>query len=345
MSADPEYWLGGGPGIVQHDIVRDPYDRRKKPWVNPMLSAKRHSDRKIGSAWSADSRKDFKNAVLAFPFDELEPFAMVTLTYQDDWPRDGKVVQRHFDKLRTKFLYDFGYRPRGMWHLEWTVKGGRRAPHFHCAMEVPRLDPMYDPGLWSAYSRFEQWGFDAWTKIMSKTEYAFTGDARKQREQRTRFNVSPYTYVQLESRSEYFLRKCLGESEQDVVPPDFYNVGKRWGHMSTERRFRYQLCCLNGSKMAHRVVVRLDNDARVPYREHVGARERRRRAREQAMRVAGAASDRKIWTPIYSGPVSKGRRIGGRFARIGGGRSIIERVHLWSMMECGCVFDAGSGAA
>lgn len=121
---------------------------------------------------------------------------MVTLTYPEVYPSDGKTVKAHLkafnERVRRQGWFGLGSY---VWFLEFQERG---APHFHLLMSH-----------WMGKEFIAQ----AWAEITGGSKEACS---------RVEALRSP------ESAGAY-ARKYAIKSEQKTVPTEFMNIGRMWG--------------------------------------------------------------------------------------------------------------------
>jgi len=152
--AQDHYWIGD---------VATGYGR----WLDGQAEAEAirgrvPSRRSRVSSWSAKSRARMLRAYAELDYRAVNAQpgipAMVTLTYPGDWlpvAPSFDVVKAHLRALLDRFQSEYGYRPAGLWKMEFQRRG---APHFHLFLSVP---------VGSRDGRsFERWLSDTWVSVV-----------------------------------------------------------------------------------------------------------------------------------------------------------------------------------
>ena len=132
------------------------------------------------------------------------PFrTMITLTYPDEFPCDGLVVKRHLRaflaalrRRRTDVLY--------LWWLEFQERG---APHIHFLVTKP-----------NANKRSIAWLSETWYRIVD------SGDEKHLRA------GTQIERIRKKDGARRYVNKEASKMRQKIVPQEFRNVGRFWGH-------------------------------------------------------------------------------------------------------------------
>jgi len=161
--------------------------------------------------FSRRSRTNLRLAMAAFPWEEAGArLALITLTYPEVFPMDGKVVRRHVKRFRERWRRAWG-NPIGVWIREFQDRG---APHMHLYVGLPVSCSMEE---------FEAWGSQAWYESVG------SGDSRHRR---WGFDVRPVAFGSVEQNvqrvCDYFWRES-GKYGQKKPPEGFENLGCYWG--------------------------------------------------------------------------------------------------------------------
>ncbi len=294
------FQLMTGPAIVEARARMEP---RKQPL--------RQGTKREVREFSAEARRNLLKAALRFPWDEMGPVALVTLTYPEDFPLDGWVAKWQLDRLWKRWESKFGERPWGLWAMEFQRRG---AIHFHAFLRVPAL-----PGLEEdRYEVLKAWGFGAWSEIVG-----FESDpveAYHHERMGLRFNVSPGWYAGSLSAlgiAEYLVAHA-GKGAQKELPPGLVRPGRFWGAVGERHRRSavetWDLCCEHSLADVMRVLRHLGPRRR--RRKRPSGAQRRRYAewdekRRERVRREIAASRRHQWRPVGGWrKVENGRRFG-----------------------------------
>src|ERR1700681_2895636 len=107
-----------GPGLVQLRFTQ------KGPEERPsVLSGRRDHPDSAVTVFSDRSRRNLQKAALRFRWHELGRLVLVTLSYPDNFPPDGRLVKRQVKELWRRWEREYGERPRGIWGLEFQDRG------------------------------------------------------------------------------------------------------------------------------------------------------------------------------------------------------------------------------
>jgi hypothetical protein len=151
-------------------------------------------------AWSKRSRKRLMFVAMNT---DIEFRTMVTLTYPQAFPKDGKVVKKHLD-LMLKWIKYHALQTNYLWFFEWQQRG---APHVHILLERSLRGLVAVDDISSAWYRICDSGDEKHLLAGTKTE-------------RLRKKNGAIRYA----------LKYASKMRQKKVPADFINVGRMWGH-------------------------------------------------------------------------------------------------------------------
>lgn len=121
---------------------------------------------------------------------------MITLTYPDDYPTDGKLVKTHLDKFKRWIKYK---GIKGFWFLEFQKRG---APHFHLY-----VDKAVKPGELSKY----------WYELVASGDIRHLSAGTQIKQMRETHALAAYA------------QKYAAKADQKEVPEIYQNVGRFWG--------------------------------------------------------------------------------------------------------------------
>ena len=136
---------------------------------------------------------------------------MVTLTYPENFPTDGRIVKSHLERLYARWVRHYGV-PKGMWKQEFQRRG---APHFHCFVGLPQEEELLR--AWLLEARYGSVG-------SGDERHVFNG-----------VDISRWRWGTLgENRSkvgEYFARHGAKgwKSYQNQLPEGYTSPGRWWG--------------------------------------------------------------------------------------------------------------------
>jgi len=189
------------PAIEGIELYRnDAVVVRAKGWSNGV-----ESTRSVIKEFSKASRR--KLAFIASNT-HINFTSMITLTYPREFPNDGKDVKRDFhaflDALRRK-VKDLEY----LWFLEFQKRG---APHIHLLIRGLRVS-----------KENQAWLSQTWYRICA------TGDPLHLRAG-TRLER-----IRKPDGARHYAVKYAFKMKQKVVPENYRNVGRFWGHSKSVR--------------------------------------------------------------------------------------------------------------
>ena len=131
------------------------------------------------------------------------------LTYHNQDPHDGSIVQRHLHAFLKVIRRLFGPSLRYLWVLEFQWKNRPGVPHYHVFLSVAAA-----PG-----SDVHRKLAAAWVRITegSEEQYRVHSDPE---------NWTPWSM----NDSSYIVKNYIAKKEQKEVPEHYSNVGRFWGH-------------------------------------------------------------------------------------------------------------------
>ena len=244
--------VGSGPGIVYVRFTAG---------VDNGLSTVQQLGLKTGDhprkgrqilEFSRRSRATMLKAALFYPWHELGRLGLVTLTYPEKFPMNGREVKDHLRRLMRRWAQRWGQRPRGIWCLEFQQRG---APHFHAFVELPRRAFEID---FDGCTVIEQWGLSEWGRIVGFSTDRVT--EQDHRNMRLRFNVSPAWYAAGKSavRVAEYMADHSGKWIQKQPPPGYKNVGRFWGVLGrSSPPVETEFCCERSYFVVRRVLRKL----------------------------------------------------------------------------------------
>lgn len=176
--------------------------------------------------FSRKSSDNLKLNIRNLPTGSLK--CMLTLTYPDDYPVDGKQVKKHFDLMR-RWL-----RARGcdlLWFLEFQVRG---APHFHAYLTG------YPAGGVSAVAHH-------WYKVVG------SGDPKHLDWHLGKLSGRPcLEMLRNPHAASYYATKYASKTCQKQVPAEYQNVGRFWGR-SANLKPNWTYIAFRGSESVEQV--------------------------------------------------------------------------------------------
>jgi len=135
--------------------------------------------------------------------------AFLTLTYPQEWPRDGRIVKKHTELLRKSLLYKWP-NSWGVWRLEYQKRG---APHLHMFVwDGIKID-----------DDSKKWLSKTWYRIVGSNDEKHLLAGTKLERIRSWRGVMYYA-------SKYMAKECS-------IPEEVYNPGRFWACYG-ERRWK-----------------------------------------------------------------------------------------------------------
>jgi len=231
---------------------------------------------------------------LSFPWDELGRLGLVTLTYPEEFPLDGRLVKAHALRFWRGWERRWGVKPRGMWCLEFQQRG---APHFHAFMGLPSRAFEIDTDGWTVV---EQWGMWEWGRIVGLFPDRVVEQDR--RNMRLRFNVSAAEYATGRAAVKVadYMADHAGKWMQKRPPVGYENVGRFWGALGRPPRpVETEFCCERSYVAVRRSLRMLAEKHRgtVRFRRATNGRRVTRRARPRVFN-SGLGG---VWSAAHEG--------------------------------------------
>jgi hypothetical protein len=132
---------------------------------------------------------------------------MMTLTYPEEYPTDGKVVKRHLNAMLGWLRYNYpglGY----LWYLEFQERG---APHVHILLTFGL------PGCRDKRIAKRKKVAKAWYRIVD------SGDVKHL------LACLNWDNARKKNGLAHYVAWYAGKAQQKQVPEDYQNVGRFWG--------------------------------------------------------------------------------------------------------------------
>ncbi len=171
--------------------------------------------------FSNGSRQRMRWTINALPWTMITGkgmrLAMVTLTYPNAYPADGKQVTKHRRAFMERWRRKFG-PPYGVWAREWQERG---APHFHLYVGTP-VDAVVER---EGFQWRWDWALEAWSGIVK------SGDPGH-REHGVHYrpcSFDGHEPTNSQQIADYFWRES-GKRIQKQVPPGYENPGRYWNY-------------------------------------------------------------------------------------------------------------------
>ncbi len=211
------YWMEVSPGSVQ--LRSSMYDPTKGPPKPSRVGGREEPDESARlrgriRGFSLDSRERLYRRALSLQWEDavdVGGIGMVTLTYPERFPTDGRVSKAHLKRFYERWRSRYG-KPRGMWKMEFQQRG---APHFHLFVGLPETE-----------DELRAWLLRQWYEAVGSGDerHLFHG-----------VDISRWRWGALgESRArvgEYFARHGAKgwQSYQNRVPVGYVSPGQFWG--------------------------------------------------------------------------------------------------------------------
>lgn len=161
------------------------------------LKSKPKGGRGKGQAIKEYTTNSMKRLAFVANNTQIKLSIMITLTYPDEWPCDGKIIKAHLNKFLNSL------RRKGieyLWFLEFQNRG---APHLHLLID-----------------QFIEHDYVAkrWFKIV---------DSKQEKHLKAGTRVEKLRTIDGGAR---YATKYAYKLKQKIVPEKFQNVGRFWGH-------------------------------------------------------------------------------------------------------------------
>jgi hypothetical protein len=129
--------------------------------------------------------------------------SMLTLTYPEDFPKDGRLVKKQLDRFLKAYRRRYGKRHYA-WFLEFQDRG---APHFHMLTDV------------EGWEVDREWLASTWARIVD-------GGSKSYNVHR---HVKQWEVIRKQDGAARYVAKYAKKHRQKIVPADYENVGAFWG--------------------------------------------------------------------------------------------------------------------
>lgn len=133
--------------------------------------------------------------------------SMITLTYPNEFPCDGRIVKRHLHVFLTRVQRHCG-KVVYLWFLEFQKRG---APHFHILLTLGLPEDKRDRELeyqWLSYTWYKVVGSEDDDHLLAGTRWEDLHD---------------------EEGGRHYVVKYSQKTYQKLVPEGFRSVGRFWG--------------------------------------------------------------------------------------------------------------------
>ncbi len=140
---------------------------------------------------------------------------MITLTYPNEFPSDGKLVKRNLRAFLKFALHHLFPRPEDaeriayLWFLEFQARG---APHIHMLLDAEM------PAAFDHIRIIRERVAAAWYRIVGSDD------------QRHLFAGTRCEAIREQDGAAHYAVKYAHKMRQKAVPSDYQNVGRFWGH-------------------------------------------------------------------------------------------------------------------
>ena len=154
------------------------------------------------------SRHSLKRLCFIANNSALLPTHMLTLTYPEVWPHDGRVSKKHFATV-TKAMRRKGIEY--LWFLEFQARG---APHYHILMVDEHGEGEKIGQSWKATVK-------NWLVATRASNWAITSHAE---------HGCDYAPLHSTNGAGRYVAKYSAKGEQKLIPEGYRNCGRFWGH-------------------------------------------------------------------------------------------------------------------
>jgi hypothetical protein len=158
------------------------------------------------------------------PVDWPARLVLLTFTYPQEFPADGRAVKRHKKLWQQRFDHRWG-RLVGLWAYEFQVRG---APHIHFYVYMPRdqeLEAWPARGWANPSDERWVWASEVWAEIVGEGS---------ERHRLLGVHVRRALYGGGRRNAGYiadYLAKHSVKWTQKEVPEGFGHVGRMWGYV------------------------------------------------------------------------------------------------------------------
>ena len=154
--------------------------------------------------------------------------SMMTLTYPSDFPVNGQIVKRDWNRFRTRLKARYPHMEY-IWFLEFQTKRG--APHLHVLTTLDAPDYCEkDDGEIAGVMRFVF--ASMWARCIGCPEHSVVSRKVIHVHQKPGF----WEQVKRKDGAIRYLASYASKPTQKRVPPGFENVGRFWGASQGVRR-------------------------------------------------------------------------------------------------------------
>lgn len=129
--------------------------------------------------------------------------SLLTLTYPEDFPNDGRLVKKQLDRFLKAFRRRYGKRPYA-WFLEFQDRG---APHFHMLTDIDGWEIDRD------------WLGRTWSRIVDGGGKCY----------RVHAHVKQWEVMRKKDGAVRYVAKYAKKQKQKIVPEGYDKVGLFWG--------------------------------------------------------------------------------------------------------------------
>lgn len=129
--------------------------------------------------------------------------SLLTLTYPEDFPNDGRLVKKQLDRFLKAFRRRYGKRPYA-WFLEFQDRG---APHFHMLTDI------------EGWEIDREWLARTWARIVDGGGKCY----------RVHAHVKQWEVIRKKDGAVRYVAKYAKKQKQKIVPLGYDNVGLFWG--------------------------------------------------------------------------------------------------------------------
>lgn len=207
-----------GLTIYEHALVLRRYSNEESP--KPSHVHLRGKTERL----SARSRTNF---VLKVMLSNVRYLSLLTLSYGQNFPTNGRQVKSDLNAFFTSFKREFG-PVKYFWFLEFQRRG---APHFHIGLNIgpPKdEDRRVMADIWARIAEKYNWLYCSWPAARKKHKLMdgiFSRDAVRA--------VHSYPDAWEEIREKdgaiRYLVSYATKPYQKTVPPEYSDVGRFWG--------------------------------------------------------------------------------------------------------------------
>lgn len=156
-------------------------------------------------------------------------YSIITLTYPNDFPSDGKAVKKHLNSLLTRLRQKYG-KNSYVWVVEFQRRG---APHYHIIVGID-LAAMGDlvtkkrssGKFYQTNIQAENWLAETWNRVIFENIYWQPNEDDRQKH----LNAGVSWEVSRDQNGcAKYIAKYACKPQQKQIPDEYQDIGRAWG--------------------------------------------------------------------------------------------------------------------